>query len=125
MNVAFKVSDLAVEKIKDICAKEDKQGYGLRVSKDEAGCGGPKVQLGLAEKASNGDHVLETNGLKVFMDPQTAEFVNEASLDFIEDTMGGGGFKVTNPNQPEKAASAGGCACGKGSCGCGSGGCGS
>jgi len=127
MSIEFKISDAAVEKIKGICEKENKPGHGLRVQAEGGGCGGPQVRLALDEKADEKDVVIEMNGIKIFIDPQTAEFVNNSSLDYIDSPMGGG-FKLNNPNAPEKKeGGGGGCGCGSGggSCGCGAGGCGS
>lgn len=130
MSIMFAITEKAVGKIKEISEKENKVGYGLRVRASAGGCSGPKYQLGLDEKAEEGDQVVESNGFKIFIDPESAEFVNSASLDFIESSMGGG-FKISNPNVQETG---GGCGSGGGGHGhehggsgggCGSGGCGS
>lgn len=117
MSIAFTVTDLAATKIKAIREQENKSQCGLRIRIAGGGCSGPKYQLGLDEKADEGDLVVESNGLHVFIDPESAEWMNDASIDYVESSMGGG-FKIINPNIEAKS---GGC----GSGGCGSGGCGS
>lgn len=120
IGLAFTVTPTAATKIKAITEQENKIGYGLRVRMVGGGCGGPKYQLGLDEKADEGDVVVESNGLHVFIDPDSAEWMDQASIDYIEGAMGSG-FKVLNPNIESKTTGGGGC----GSGGCGSGGCGS
>lgn len=127
LSVEFEVTPLASQKIQAISEKENKVGYGLRVRAFGGGCSGPQYQLGLEEKESEGDTVLQLNGLRVFIDPETAGVVQAAKLDFIEGPNGSG-FKVTTVGEGH----GGGCGShgddhggGGGGCGCGSGGCGS
>ncbi len=116
--MGFEVTQTAAEKIKAISDGEKKSGYGLRVRVFGGGCSGPQYQLGLEEKEIQGDQVLESNGLKLFLDPETLTALDGGTLDFIEGPQGSG-FKISNPNAKE------GGGCGSGGCGCGSGGCGS
>jgi iron-sulfur cluster assembly protein len=84
--------------------------------------------------ASKGDFIFNAYGVKVVVDPLSINYLRGASVDYVEDMMGGG-FKIDNPNATRSCgcgssfstedgdaeASGGGC----GSGGCGSGGCGS
>lgn len=116
----FELTPSAAEKIKSISASENKTGYGLRVRVAGSGCSGPQYQLGLEEKEGEGDFVVDSQGVKVFIDPESSEIVQGSTLDFIEGPNGSG-FKISNPNAQQ---SGGGCGSGGGG-GCGSGGCGS
>ena len=116
----FELTPSAAEKIKAISASENKAGYGLRVRVSGSGCSGPQYQLGLEEKEGEGDFVVDSQGVKVFIDPESSEVVQGSTLDFIEGPNGSG-FKISNPNAQQ---SGGGCGSGGGG-GCGSGGCGS
>ena len=60
----------------------------------------------LEEEPMEGDEQFEANGVRVIIDPRSAQYMEGAQIDFVESMMGGG-FKIDNPN----AAS---------SCGCGS-----
>ena len=119
MDVEFEITQTAVDKIKTICEKEKKIGYGLRVRAANGGCSGLQYELGLDEKAQDSDQVIEAHGLKIFIDPQSADMIHQAKLDYVEGPMGCG-FKVTNPNTP-KTGGGGGCGSGGGGCGSGSG----
>ncbi len=123
MSHKFEVTPSAAEKIKAISASENKAGYGLRVRVAGGGCSGPQYQLGLEEKEGEGDFVVDSQGVKIFIDPQSSEVVQGSTLDFIEGPNGSG-FKISNPNAQSQG---GGCGSGSsgGGGGCGSGGCGS
>jgi len=52
------------------------------------------------------DKVFDDKGVKIFIDPLSLNYMNGASVDYVDDTLGGG-FKIENPNATS-------------SCGCGS-----
>ncbi len=134
LSVEFEVTPIASQKIHAIIEKENKVGFGLRIRAASGGCSGTQYQLGLDEKESEGDAVLLSNGVKVFIDPESAEVIQVGKLDYIEGPQGSG-FKITATAE----AHGGGCGShgGGGGCGshdggggsdsggCGSGGCGS
>jgi iron-sulfur cluster assembly protein len=71
------------------------------------------------------DQVFEQDGIKVFIDAMSLQYMDGSNVDFVEDVMGGG-FKIENPNAvsscgcgssfktEESEPGAGGC----GGCGC-------
>lgn len=128
LNVEFEVTPIASQKIQAIIEKENKVGFGLRVRAASGGCSGTQYQMGLDEKESEGDAVLLSNGIKVFIDPESQEVIQAGKLDYIEGPQGSG-FKITATAE----AHGGGCGSHGGSAGgdsegggggCGSGGCG-
>jgi iron-sulfur cluster assembly accessory protein len=91
------------------------------------GGGGGAVQFGMAfAKPRADDEVVKIDGFSVIVDPTSAQFVNGAVIDYVEDIQESG-FKITNPTlpEPDDAGKAGGCgSCGSssekgGGCGCG------
>ena len=91
------------------------------------GGGGGAVQFGMAfAKARPDDEVVKVDGFSVIVDPMSAQFVNGAVIDYLEDVQESG-FKITNPTlpEPDEAGKSGGCgSCGSnssngGGCGCG------
>jgi iron-sulfur cluster assembly accessory protein len=50
--------------------------------------------------------VVESGGVKVFVDPASAPSIDGVTVDFVE-SMEGSGFKFTNPNAKNP------CSCGK------------
>ena len=81
-------------------------GSGLRVAVRGGGCSGFEYALDFELEARETDHVLEYDGLNVFVDPVSARYLDGTEIDYVLG-QAGAGFKFNNP----KAT---------GSCGCGS-----
>ena len=84
----------------------DSTGKPLRIFVQGGGCSGFQYGFTFDEK-KEGDAVIQTGGIEVVVDPQSATYLKDAKVDFVED-MRGAGFSVTNPN-----ATGGSCGCGK------------
>jgi iron-sulfur cluster assembly protein len=78
---------------------------GLRVSVMPGGCSGFKYGLVIEDKAADDDYTVEIDGIKVFVDPFSAQYLSGTTIDFVS-SMQGSGFTFKNPN------STGGCGCG-------------
>ena len=106
-NTNISVSDRAANRIREILAQETGQN-ALRVSVQGGGCSG--FQYGLmideGEGDASTDAVIESNGVKLLVDPISARYLRGAEVDFV-DNVTGGGFTIKNPNA-------------KSTCGCGS-----
>ena len=96
----------AAAKVKGILEQEKEslpQG-ALRIYVQGGGCSGFQYGMVLDEIAED-DQVIETDGIKVVVDPMSLKHLDGAEVDYKEDLMGGG-FAIKNPNA-------------KSSCGCG------
>lgn len=91
----LQISDIAAEKAKEILKAEGKEGWGLRIFMQGGGCCGPSFGMDIDEKAAEGDHVVEKNGLKVFCDTQASASLVGKEMDFIK-TPQGEGFVINN-----------------------------
>ena len=100
------VSPNAAEKIAELLNEEGKVGSGLRVFVQGGGCSGFQYGLMIEESGGAGDHVYESNGVRLFVDPVSVSYLKGAEVDFV-DTVTGGGFTIRNPNATS-------------TCGCGS-----
>ena len=97
----------AVEMVKQVRAKEGfSEAHALRVSVVGGGCSGFSYQLGFDEQAREGDQVLEYDGVRVLIDPSSAEYLVGTEIDFVS-RLHGGGFQFSNPKATH-------------TCGCGS-----
>ncbi len=96
----------AAEKVKDYLAEQQKPTYGLRMAVMGGGCSGFQYDIGLEEQPAPDDEVVESQGVKIFIDPMSAQYLKDTELDYVE-TLTGSGFRFNNPNT-------------KKSCGCGS-----
>lgn len=98
------LTEKAAEKVKAAMEKQGKTVAGLRVYVASGGCSG--FQYGLAFDQKNpGDHVIESHGVNVLVDEQSAEYLDGSEIDYVESLMGEG-FMVNNPNAVET------CGCG-------------
>jgi Fe-S cluster assembly iron-binding protein IscA len=75
------------------------------------------------DKPRNGDRVVSVDGFSIVVDDLSAEMLNGAKIDYVQD-LNASGFKITAPNAPASApqgteGQGGGCGCGSGGCGCG------
>lgn len=78
---------------------------GLRVSIQPGGCSGFKYSLLIEDKPADDDLILPQDGFRVFVDPFSAQYVNQVTVDYVT-SMQGSGFTFKNPN------ATGGCGCG-------------
>ncbi len=80
----FSISAKAAEKAKVILKNEGKEGWGLRIFSTEGSCS-PSFGLDIDETLQEGDEVIEKDGLKVYMNKQTFDMLNDVELDYYED----------------------------------------
>src|SRR5574342_811277 len=91
------VSTMAASKINELLAEEGKTGSGLRVFVQGGGCSGFQYGLMIEESGGVGDQAIESNGIRLFVDPVSVSYLKGAEVDFV-DTVTGGGFTIKNPN---------------------------
>src|SRR6187200_3182413 len=93
------VTPSAASKITELLTEENKVEAGLRVFVQGGGCSG--FQYGLMIDEGEGDAttdaVIQTNGVKLLVDPISARYLKGAEVDFV-DNVTGGGFTIKNPN---------------------------
>lgn len=99
------LTDAAITHAKDLLARRDPPPAGLRLSVDTRGCSGLSYRIDYAEEAPAGDDIVETDGVRLFIDPMAVMFVLGTEVDYREDTFNSG-FVFSNPLE-------------KGRCGCG------
>ena len=100
------LTESAAAKIKDLMAEEaEGEATVLRIAVQGGGCSGFQYGFQFDEKRED-DNVLEHGGIMVVVDPQSATYLRDSTVDYVEDFRGAG-FSVTNPQ------STGGCGCGK------------
>jgi iron-sulfur cluster assembly accessory protein len=102
----IKVTPGAAEKVKTLLARQGRPGGVLRVAVLGGGCSGLQYKMELQDGPANRDILVESEGIKVVVDPKSALYVTGSELDYV-DALQGAGFKVKNPN----AATT--CACGE------------
>jgi iron-sulfur cluster assembly accessory protein len=100
------LTDVAVAKVAELLAQEDGETLALRVAVKPGGCSGYSYEMFFDSEFDADDVVREFSGVRVVVDPASAELLTGATLDF-SDGLQGAGFHITNPNATR-------------TCGCGS-----
>jgi iron-sulfur cluster assembly accessory protein len=101
-----RLSDNAVNKVREIMATQDPLPAGLRIGVVGGGCSGFQYSMSFENQAGMMDKVYEFNGLKVFVDATSLMYLNGCVVDYVE-TLEAAGFKFENHTV-------------KSTCGCGS-----
>jgi iron-sulfur cluster assembly accessory protein len=78
---------------------------GLRVAVLPGGCSGFQYGLNIEDEPQGDDEVVDLNGLRLFVDPFSGQYLDGVEIDYVT-TMMGSGFTFKNPN------ASGGCGCG-------------
>ncbi|MDP7259629.1 MAG: iron-sulfur cluster assembly accessory protein [Anaerolineales bacterium] len=118
----------AREHVSKLLTERKMPDYGLRVFVSGGGCSGMQYGMALEAEPREFDTIVEADGVKVFLDPTSLMYMRGASIDYVDNLMGGG-FSIDNPQavascgcghsfrtadsaSAPTAASGGGCACG-------------
>ena len=99
------LSDAAATKLRELTAEEANTAIGLRVYVYSGGCSGFRYGMMLEDQPTGDDITVETNGIRVYVDKQSTQYLEGAEIDYL-DTLMGAGFTVNNPNAVS------GCGCG-------------
>lgn len=91
------LTDKAIQQVKAILARENMNGFGLRVAVVSSGCSGFSYGLDFENQAKPDDVVVELDGVKVYLDPSSAKVLKGTVIDYVSG-LHGAGFKFTNPN---------------------------
>lgn len=92
-----KLTPKAIDAVKNALKEEGIEHHGLRVAVRGGGCSGLEYALDFAETSRVGDTILEQDGLKIFIDMASANYLQGTSIDYVSGLQGTG-FKFENPN---------------------------
>ncbi len=111
---SIKVTPAAVEIVRGLRQQQNlDESYALRVYIAGQSCSGFQYGMALDNKPRSTDSVFENDGLKLLVDETSIQYLDGATIDYIDDQRGKG-FLVENPNAAQS------CSCEGGSCDCGS-----
>jgi iron-sulfur cluster assembly protein len=96
----------AATAVKTAMARAGKTEGGLRIMVESGGCAGYKYLIGLDAEPRSDDTVIESSGVKLFIDPDSRPLLDGMQIGFVE-SLQGSGFTFDNPNATSK------CGCGK------------
>ena len=93
----LRLTNSAVEQIKKLLARDQRQGQVLRVGVTDGGCSGFSYTLDFDKERKSDDTILELNGVTLCVDSTSAPYLAGTVIDFVAG-LHGGGFKFSNPN---------------------------
>jgi len=99
------ITDKAAARAREVLADKGLAEGGLRVFVVGGGCAGYQYGMALTQHAEQDDVVVEQQGLKLVVDPDSALLLEGAEIDYVDDLMRSG-FTIQNPNAVRS------CACG-------------
>lgn len=99
------LTEQAIRQVKAILTRENIEDHGLRVAVTSGGCSGYSYGLDFETQARPGDIVASFDGVKIYVDAASAQYLNGTVIDYVSGLQESG-FKFNNPNV-------------KGTCGCG------
>lgn len=99
------LTDSALNAVRSAISTAAEPVDGLRIMVEAGGCAGLKYNMGLVKEVDPDDTVIERDGVKVYVDMKSHEFLAGTTVDFVV-ALEGSGFTFDNPNA-------------KASCGCG------
>ncbi len=102
--MAITMTQNAAERVRKFMAQRG-TGAGLRIGVRTTGCSGKAYVIEYADRIEPDDHVYESHGVKVIVDPKSLIYLDGTELDYTREGLKEG-FKFNNPNV-------------KDSCGCG------
>lgn len=91
------VTERAAREIRTIFDRERPTGsVGLRLGVVGGGCSGLSYKMEFSERRAN-DRIIDLDGFDVLLDPKSAIYLKDVTLDF-DDGLMGKGFVFRNPN---------------------------
>lgn len=104
LNLAL--TEAAVSKAKRLLAGSEYTDGALRVAVRNGGCSGMRYELLFDGARGETDDELEFDGLKVWVDADSANYLDGITIDFADD-LNDAGFKINHPGAAET------CGCGE------------
>jgi iron-sulfur cluster assembly protein len=99
------ITEKAAEKARALLVAREIPDGALRVFVAGGGCSGYQYGMALARSAEEDDIILEQSGVRLLIDPESAQYLQGAEIDYVDDVMKSG-FSIFNPNAVKS------CACG-------------
>ena len=99
------ITEAAAAKAKALLESRELPDGALRVFVAGGGCSGYQYGMAIARASEEDDIVIEQFGVKLVVDPESAQYLQGAEIDYVDDVMKSG-FSIYNPNAVKS------CACG-------------
>ena len=102
----IKLSDNAVNRIKEIMSAAENSTIGVRVGVKSGGCAGMSYIMEYAKDVKPNEEIVEDKGVKVLIDPKAVMYLLGTEMDYKKEELSSS-FVFNNPNETER------CGCGE------------
>lgn len=93
----IQLSPSAIAEIQRLRTRSANSSALFRLKVEPGGCAGLAYLTKFETETQSDDRIFDCNGIQVAIDPQSAPYLNNLTIDFSEDLMGGS-FRFHNPN---------------------------
>src|SRR5579884_3756607 len=91
------LTEQARNQLTNLMRDQGLEDLGLRVFVSPGGCSGFQYQMRFEDSAMDGDTVEGADGIQLYIDEFSAQYLDGAEIDYVDELMGGG-FTINNPN---------------------------
>ncbi len=93
------MSDTAVSQLRELISQQEgaSPNLGLRVFVYPGGCSGMSYGMAFEDQPADDDLAIEVDGVKLYVDETSVQYVGGSQIDY-ENSLMGGGFRILNPN---------------------------
>ncbi len=91
------LTDQARTQLRTLMDQQGLSDLGLRVFVSPGGCSGFQYGMRFEDTVLDGDLVEQRDGIQLYVDEFSAQYLEGAEIDYIDELMGGG-FTIHNPN---------------------------
>jgi len=102
----IKISDNAIDRIKQIMSQAQNQTIGVRIGVKSGGCAGMSYVMEYATDIKPNEEIIEEKGVKVLIDPKAIMYLLGTEMDYKKEEFSST-FVFKNPNETER------CGCGE------------
>lgn len=100
------LTEAATRRIRMMAEKHQLKEPAVRVKVVGGGCSGLTYDIDFDENTLDNDHIIELDGVRVLVDPESLPYLEGTQIDFVESLLKSG-FEFNNPSAQ------GGCGCGR------------
>ena len=90
------LTDAARERVQGFLAARP-EAVGLRFGVKKTGCSGYAYVIDLTDEVDADDVVVDANGIRIVVNPESVDFVRGTEIDFVKQGLGSA-FVFRNPN---------------------------
>ena len=88
------ITPTAATKVRELLEESGKSDHALRIFVRGMSCSGPAYGMALDNEPRDDDSIAEFEGVRILVDPMSAQYVEGAQVDYVDGLMGRGGVML-------------------------------